>query len=269
MTPPGLEAILAAHRRRVVADLRPPEQLLDTARSSPRPRDFAAALRGDGIALIAELKRRSPSRGDLAPELDPSRLAKAYAAGGAAALSVLTDQEFFGGSWDDLREARAASGLPVLRKDFTLSPLDVCDARIGGADALLLIVAALDDSLLGDLLTLARELELSALVEAHDESEIDRAVRAGAEIVGVNQRDLGDFTVDPSRAARFAHLIPPGLLRVAESGVRGPDDVLRAAEAGYDAVLVGEHLVTSTDPEAEASKLVEAGRQSGATGSGG
>lgn len=260
MIPARLEAIVAHHRSRAADDPRLLEELLVAARDSALPRNFAGALAvgaaGPGIALIAEVKRRSPSRGELAPGLVAADLAKAYAAGGAACLSVLTDERFFGGSWEDLGDSREASGLPVLRKDFTVSPLDLCDARINGADAVLLIVAILDDRELSDYLDLAADLELTALVEAHDEAEIDRAVRAGARLVGVNQRDLGDFSVDHSRAERLAGMIPPGVLSVAESGIRSPDDVRRAAAAGYSAVLVGEHLVTSEDPEGEARRLL-------------
>lgn len=257
MIPARLAAIVEHHQRRVADDPRSAERLLEEARSRPAPRDFAAAISGSGISLIAEIKRRSPSRGWLARDLDPAQLAKAYAAGGATCLSVLTDAEFFGGAWEDLAEARQAAGLPVLRKDFTLSPLDVCDARLNGADAILLIAAVLDDAQLRDFRALADELGLGALVEAHDEREIDRALASGATVVGVNQRDLGDFSVDPERAARLAGRIPATVLSVAESGVRSRADVQRAAEAGYSAVLVGEHLVTSADPESAARALLE------------
>lgn len=256
MTAIGLAEIVAGHRARVAADRRSFEAELEIARNSPSPRDFAGALGDDKISLIAEVKRRSPSRGDLAPHLEPGPLAKAYVAGGASAVSVLTDENFFGGSWADLHEARSACGVPVLRKDFTLSPLDVCDVRSKGADAVLLIAAVLEDGLLAELVALAAELGLVALVETHTEGEIDRALAAGATVVGINQRDLGDFTVDPERAARLASAVPAGCVRVAESGVRSPEDVRRAAAAGFDAVLVGEQLVTAADPEAEARRLV-------------
>jgi indole-3-glycerol phosphate synthase len=220
-------------------------------------RGFAAALRGagEGIAVIAEIKRRSPSRGELHPGLDPARLAGQYAEGGAACLSVLTDEEFFGGSPDDLRAAREAVDLPVLRKDFTVSAADVCDARLMGADAVLLIVAALDDAELRDLHAVATELGLDALVEVHDEAELDRALAAGADLIGVNQRDLTTFEVDPARAQRVAAAMPEGVLRVAESGVQGPDDAAVLAAAGFHAVLVGESLVTSGDPAAAVRAL--------------
>ncbi|MGH9154241.1 MAG: indole-3-glycerol phosphate synthase TrpC, partial [Acidimicrobiales bacterium] len=203
----------------------------------------------------AEVKRRSPSRGDLAPDAVPAVLAKAYADGGATCLSVLTDARFFGGSPEDLAEARAATDLPVLRKDFTVSERDVCDARLMGADAVLLIVAALDGGELGRLVRLAGEVGLDAVVEVHDEAELERALAAGARLVGVNQRDLTTFEVDPGRAVRVAAAVPDGVVTIAESGIRGPQDAARLAAAGYDAVLVGESLVTSDDPAAAVRAL--------------
>jgi indole-3-glycerol phosphate synthase len=255
-----LDRILAAHRAGAAADDRAVAPLVAEARAQSLPRGFAAALRdAEGLAVIAEVKRRSPSKGDLAAELDPAALAQAYERGGAACLSVLTDAEFFGGSPDDLRAARAATRLPVLRKDFTVSPADVCDARIMGADAVLLIAAALDDDELADLHTLAVDIGLDALVEVHDEAELDRALAAGAHVVGVNQRDLVTFEVDNERAVRVGAAIPPTVVRVAESGVRGPDDAAALAAAGFDAVLVGELLVSSGDAAA-AVELLRSGR---------
>jgi indole-3-glycerol phosphate synthase len=198
--------------------------------------------------VIAEVKRRSPSKGPLALDLDPAILARQYESGGAACLSVLTDIGFFGGSSEDLAAARAACSLPVLRKDFTVSARDVCDARLMGADCVLLIAAALDQHELVAFLGLAGELSIDALVEIHDEAELDRAVAAGADLIGVNQRDLVTFEVDTARAVRMAPQIPDGVVRVAESGIDGPADAAVLAEAGYHAVLVGEHLVTSGDP---------------------
>jgi indole-3-glycerol phosphate synthase len=244
-----LDRILDAHRAAARHDARPLERLVDEARAAAAGvRPFAEALRGDGVAVVAEVKRRSPSRGDLAPDLVPSVLAKAYADGGAACLSVLTDPEFFGGSAADLAEARAAVDLPVLRKDFTVSERDVCDARIMGADAVLLIVAALDEGELRAFAELAVELRLAALFEAHDEREVERALSAGARLVGVNQRDLCTFEVDTERAVRVARAIPDEVVSVAESGIVGGADVRRLRDAGYDAVLVGETLVRSPDP---------------------
>ncbi|MCU1454007.1 MAG: trpC, partial [Acidimicrobiales bacterium] len=219
-------------------------------------RGFRAALAAaDGLAVVAEVKRRSPSKGALVPDLDPAAVASAYEAGGATCLSVLTDEAFFGGSAADLRAARAACALPVLRKDFTVSAIDVCDARLMGADAVLLIAAALDDAELRSLHDLAVELGLDALVEVHDEPELARALAVGATMVGVNQRDLVTFEVDTARAVALAPLMPEGVVRVAESGVQGPSDAQALADAGYHAVLVGESLVTSGDPRAATAAL--------------
>jgi indole-3-glycerol phosphate synthase len=253
-----LDDILAAHRARAAADGRTLDALVERARQASPVRDFAAALAGPGLAVIAEVKRRSPSKGPLAPDLVPGLLAKQYDAGGAAALSVLTDTDHFGGSFADLVEARSAVDLPVLRKDFTVDARDVAEARFVGADAVLLIVAALDDAELRDFHALADELGLAVLVEAHDEAEVERGLAAGARIVGVNQRDLVTFEVDTDRAVRVAASIPEGVLKVAESGIRSPADAARLADAGYDAVLVGEHLVTSGDPARALEELVAA-----------
>jgi indole-3-glycerol phosphate synthase len=227
-------------------------------------RGFRAALEmvaasGD-IAVISEIKRRSPSKGDLAPGLDPVELAQQYERGGAVCLSVLTDVDFFGGSIEDLVAARAACTLPVLRKDFTVSARDVCDARIMGADCVLLIAAALDQAELESFLKLAHAIGFDALVEIHDEAELDRAVAAGADLIGVNQRDLVTFAVDTDRAVRMAPQMPTGVVRVAESGITGPADAATLASAGYHAVLVGEHLVTSGDPEGGVAALRSARR---------
>lgn len=205
--------------------------------------------------MIAEIKRRSPSKGDLAPGLDPAALAATYEAGGAAALSVLTDKKFFGGSPEDLAAARAAVSLPVLRKDFTVSEADVCDARLMGADAVLLIVAALDDDELARLHALAIAVGLDALVEVHDEDEAARAMAVGARLIGVNQRDLETFEVDAARALQVARALPDGVVRIAESGISGAADAARLAGAGYHAVLVGESLVTADDPGAAVGAL--------------
>jgi|SRR5579872_1572697 len=261
-----LDGILAWHRRRAASDPRDADDLLERAGatlSADPVRDFAGALRRGGAgpasscpALIAELKRRSPSKGDLAPDLDPAALASSYEAGGAAALSVLTDEPHFGGSPSDLAAARSATRIPVLRKDFTVAPSDVCDARLMGADAVLLIVAGLADDELGRLLELTTSLGMSALVEVHDEAEASRALAAGASLVGVNQRDLHSFEVDTERAVRLAAALPDGVTKVAESGIRGHDDAERLREAGYDAVLVGESLLTSDDPQAAVRALL-------------
>lgn len=261
-----LDRILVAHREAAQRDRRDQEELLDQARAAGPVRDFVGALRaGESLGVIAEVKRRSPSKGNLHPDLDPETIARSYGRGGANCLSVLTDADFFGGSAEDLRRARVAAGVPVLRKDFTVTAADVCDARIMGADAVLLIVAALDASELADFHALARELELTALVETHDEAEVERALAVGASVIGVNQRDLVTFDVDTGRAVRVAESIPDGVLRVAESGIGGVDDARRLADAGYDAVLVGESLVTAPDPGAAVAALRTVSRSHGAT----
>lgn len=247
------------HREAASRDDRPFDALVERAMSIAPARGFRAALEaiaasGD-LAVISEIKRRSPSKGELAPGLDPDVLARQYEAGGAACLSVLTDVEFFGGSVDDLVAARAACALPVLRKDFTVSARDVCDARIMGADCVLLIAAALDQAELESFLKLAHAVGFDALVEIHDEAELERAIGAGADLIGVNQRDLVTFAVDAERAVRMAPQMPEGVVKVAESGITGPGDAALLAAAGYHAVLVGEHLVTSGDPEAGVAAL--------------
>jgi len=256
MTTTYLDRILAAHREVAAADTRALAPLVEQAARMPSTRGFRAALAAsDGLAVIAEVKRRSPSKGPLAADLDPAVMAAAYAVGGAACLSVLTDEMFFGGSATDLALARDACTLPVLRKDFTVSALDVVDARLMRADAVLLIVAALDGGELGELLDLAHDLGLDALVEIHDEAELERAVDAGADLVGVNQRDLVTFALDTARAVRMAPQMPPGVVRVAESGIAGPVDAAALRAAGYHAVLVGEALVTSGSPAAAAAAV--------------
>lgn len=251
-----LDDIVAAHRATAASDERPEAPLLAAALTAPPARPFARALADDDeLTVIAEVKRRSPSRGALAPDLVPRALARAYQAGGAGALSVLTDAEFFAGSPADLSAAREACSLPVLRKDFTVDRRDVIDARIMGADAVLLIVAALTDTDLGMLLELAGEVGLDALVEVHDEAEADRALAAGATLIGVNQRDLTTFAITAGLALRLAPRLPSGTVSVAESGITGGEDARRLADAGYDAVLVGEHLVTSADPAAAVRSL--------------
>jgi indole-3-glycerol phosphate synthase len=254
--PTYLADILAAHRTRAAADRRALPELVERAVSTPPPRDFAGALRGGGLSCIAEIKRRSPSKGDLDPGLQADLVAKDYVAGGAACLSVLTDVDFFGGSAADLAAAREASGLPVLRKDFTVQEADVADARLLGADAVLLIAAALSDSELATCAALADQLGLAALVEVHDEEELARALGADAALIGVNQRDLRTFQVDHERACALAARIPSGVVAVAESGIRDDADARRLAAAGYDAILVGETLVRAADRPAQLRALV-------------
>jgi indole-3-glycerol phosphate synthase len=261
-----LDRIVERHRAAAAADPRALDGLVEDARRCEPTRDFAAALRrSDELSVIAEIKRRSPSKGDLNRDLDPAALATRYAAGGASCLSVLTDEEFFGGSVADLQAARSAVTMPVLRKDFTVDPRDVADARLMGADAVLLIVAALDTTELAELHQLAASLGLDVLVEVHDEPELEAALAAGATMVGVNQRDLMTFEVDPERAVRVAAAIPPDAVKIAESGIRDADDVRRLADAGYDAVLIGETLVTAADPAAAVESLL-LGRRSACDG---
>jgi indole-3-glycerol phosphate synthase len=255
-----LDRILEVHRATAAADVRSTDLLVEQASSMAAPRGFRAALNGaPGLAVIAEIKRRSPSKGALALDVDAAVLARHYEQGGASALSILTDEEFFGGSASDLASAREATSLPVLRKDFTVAANDVCDARLMGADAVLIIAAALDDHELKDFLSLARTLGLDVLVEIHDEAELERALAVDADLIGVNQRDLVTFAVDHERAQRMAALMPPGIVRVAESGVRDADDAAALAAAGYDAVLVGESLVTAPDPSAAVTALRSTG----------
>jgi indole-3-glycerol phosphate synthase len=213
------------------------------------PRDPMPHLRGAGSSVIAEVKRRSPSKGDLAEIADPAALARRYAAGGAAAISVLTEERRFGGSLADLRAVRTAVETPLLRKDFLVEPYQVLEARAAGADLVLLIVAALDDDTLRRLHDLARELGMATLVEVHDEVETARAVELGAELVGVNARNLKTLGVDQDTFGRLAPLIPGDRVKVAESGIFGPVDVKRFVAEGARAVLVGEALVKDGDPE--------------------
>jgi len=262
-----LDDILAMKRDEVTLLHRPEVRVLlrSEALGAPTPRDFAGALRrADGSqAVIAEIKRRSPSKGDLAPDLDPAATAAAYAAGGAACLSVLTDRASFGGSVEDLRCAREACDLPVLRKDFVIDEIQVFETRAIGADAMLLIVAALpDDAVFVDLHTLATELGLAVLVEAHDAAEAERALGIGARIVGVNARDLGTFAEDLGVGERLASMFPRDVIAVAESAIRSTDDATRMARAGFDAVLVGEMLVKSDDPTATVRELASITRES-------
>lgn len=253
-----LDDILAAHRRAAEDDTRALGELVEAALTRPPCRGFASALAAPGLSVIAEIKRRSPSRGDLAPGLVPSVVAKTYEDGGAASLSVLTDEAHFGGSVADLAEARAAVDIPVLRKDFTVASNDVCDARLMGADAVLLIVAALSDVELTTYLALATDLGLDVLVEVHDAAEAERALGAGASVVGVNARDLRTFEVDLPGAAALIADLPASVVRVAESGITSPADAALVAAAGCDAVLVGEHLVTAVDAAESLRELVAA-----------
>lgn len=235
------------------------DDLKAQAHRMPEAMDPMPAFRGDGISIIAEVKRSSPSKGALADIADPAALAGEYAAGGAAAISVLTEGRRFGGSLDDLRQVRGRVDIPVLRKDFIVSSYQLWEARAAGADMALLIAAALEQEALVSLIERAVSIGLTPLVEVHDEEETRRAVDAGAVLIGVNNRNLKTLDVDRSTFGRLAPLIPSNLVRVAESGVRGPHDVIEFARAGADVVLVGETLVTGRDPRASVADLVAAG----------
>jgi len=233
----------------------PEGTLLLHARSASPPRDLEAALRRPGLSVIAEVKRSSPSAGEIA-DVDPAAQAASYAEGGAAAVSVLTEPRHFGGSLADLRSVRARVALPVLRKDFVIHPSQVIQSRAEGADAVLLIAAALTVSELEELRCVAEELGMAALVEAHAEEDLDRAVASGAGIVGVNARDLETLEVDLERGLRLAVAVPPDRVLVLESGIRSAEDARRAEAAGAHAVLVGEALMRAADPAAAVRKLV-------------
>lgn len=258
-----LDRIVARTRESLAADEKrqPLESLRESAAAAPPPRGFAAALSRPGrVNLIAEHKRRSPSRGAIREDLAPSDVARRYAGAGAAALSVLTEPEWFGGSLAHLVEARAAVGVPVLRKDFVVDPRQLWEARAAGADAALLIVAALTDAELVSLLEAARAASLDALVEVHDREELARALDAGAGIVGVNNRNLRTLEVRVETSFELAPSIPDAVVAVAESGLRTGADLRRLRDAGFDAFLVGESLMSAEDPGAAlAALLADAG----------
>lgn len=256
-----LERMLAHTRldvreRRARADL----ALLERQAAAHRPRGFEAALRRtaeSGTAVIAELKKASPSRGLIRADFDPVALARGLEAAGAAALSVLTDTEFFQGSLENLTLASAAVEIPCLRKDFMVDAFQVLEARAAGADAILLIVAALEDAELKDLYAEARRMELDVLCEIHDREELERAVALGFGVIGVNSRNLHTMQVDAQTQIELAQSLPSGALRVAESGIRSAADIARMAEAGFDAFLVGESLMREPDPGAALASLLE------------
>lgn len=254
-----LDAILRHHRERAAGDIRNLGDLSDAVSRMPQTRGFVSAIRHSStqqLAVISEIKRRSPSKGALNLDLDAAVLASNYESAGASCLSVLTDEPHFGGSVADLQSARAACSIPVLRKDFTVAEVDVFDARLMGADCVLLIVAALDRHELADLHNLAVSIGLDVLVEVHDEQELEIALAVGADMVGVNQRDLFTFEVDTERALRVGRSMPDGVVKVAESGIRNHVDAEAMCAAGFDAILVGETLVKSKDPVAELRSLI-------------
>jgi indole-3-glycerol phosphate synthase len=235
----------------------PLSELKAAAREKAPPLDFAAALKGKNIRLIAEVKRASPSRGALKPDLDAVSLAETYARCGAAAISVLTEGHYFGGSGEDLKAIRhKLPKIPLLRKDFILKPYQVFESRAWGADALLLIVAILDDSQLKELLSLSRELGMQCLVEVHSQEELKRALAGGARIIGINNRNLDTLAVDIDVTPRLRPLIPPERVVVSESGIKGRGDIQRLRKLGVNAVLIGEALVTASDVAAKIKELL-------------
>ena len=250
----GVRADLADRQQHVSLD-----QLREAVDHVPLAIDPMPALRRPGVGVIAEVKRRSPSKGELADIPDPAVLASAYEAGGASVISVLTERRRFGGTLDDLRAVRAAVRIPVLRKDFIVTDYQLWEARAAGADLVLLIVAALDQPLLEALHEQALDLGMTPLVEVHDEAEVERAVAAGATLVGVNARNLKTLEVDRETFPRVAAAVPQDSVKVAESGIRGPEDVQVLARSGADAVLVGETLVRGHDPRAAVAALIAAG----------
>jgi indole-3-glycerol phosphate synthase len=256
-----LDDIVAGVREDVAAReaATPLADVMAAARDARPALDAFAALRAPGVGVIAEVKRQSPSKGALADIPDPADLARQYAAGGARVISVLTERRRFGGSQADLAAVRAAVDVPLLCKDFVVSSYQVHEARAYGADVVLLIVAALEQNVLTGLLERAESLGMTALVEVHTEAEADRALAAGASVIGVNARDLTTLQVDRSTFERIAPGLPSGVVKVAESGVRGPHDLIAYAAAGADAVLVGEGLVTAGDARQAVADLVTAG----------
>jgi indole-3-glycerol phosphate synthase len=250
----GVRADLAARQRAV-----PLDRVKEAAGEAPAPRNCIAALKGGDVAVIAEVKRASPSKGALAAIADPAALAMDYEAGGARVISVLTEPRRFGGSLEDLAAVREAVQVPVLRKDFIVSSYQLWEARAHGADVVLLIVAALEQNALVSLVERALSIDLVPLVEVHTEEELDRALDAGARVLGINARNLATLDVDRSVFGRLAPRVPEGIIKIAESGIRGPHDLLAYAAAGADAVLVGESLVTGKDPRSAVADLVTAG----------
>jgi indole-3-glycerol phosphate synthase len=236
-----------AHRKRVL-----PEVALKIAveKKAPPARDFAAALCRDGLNIVAELKKASPSLGVIRDEYSPAALADQLQRAGAAALSVLTEEDFFSGSLADLKEARKVAEIPILRKDFIVDPWQIWEARAAGADSFLLIAAVLSDAALTELLELARSLKMEPLIEVHCRDELDRVLRAGARIIGVNNRDLRNFQVRLETSLELIAAIPENCVAVSESGLRAHEDLVRLRSAGFDAFLIGEHLMKSPDPAA-------------------
>lgn len=267
-----LDEIMTYHRERLPKVMRevPLEDLRAFASVTPHPVDFCKALSSPGVSLIAECKKASPSKGLLVPKYDPEFLAQTYVRAGASAISVLTDGRHFQGTLDDLRSVkettllkqnrRPGDGVAVLRKDFIFHPYQVYEARVAGADALLLIVRVLSDTELRDLLEIAHKMSMQALVEVHTVEEMTRALAVESRVIGVNNRNLQTFEVDFDNTARLRDMVPPEIVMVGESGIKNPGDVERMARIGVDAVLVGEMLVRSKDVYKSARSLVAAGQ---------
>lgn len=252
-----LEQIVADTRRGLDErkKVRPASDLEKVALASPPPRDFRAALQGEEVNIIAEIKRASPSKGWLSPALNVKDVAKAYTRGGAVALSVLTESSWFKGGLADLDQARQATHLPLLCKDFIVDPYQIYEARINGADAVLIISAILSLAEMRALMGRAQDLNTACLVEVHNEAELENALSANAKLIGINNRNLADFSVDLNTTLRIRPLIPGGIIVVSESGIMSPDDARRLTAAGVDALLVGESLVSSSDPEARIREM--------------
>lgn len=254
-----LRTIVAARRQRI-AEVRattPIENLRQIAESRSEFRSFAKAISGEVLSVIAELKRASPSRGLLRPDYHPPEIAASYQQAGASALSVLTEEQFFQGSLNDLKKARQAVRIPVLRKDFIVDEYQIYEAVAAGADAFLLIVAALDDQDLKRFIQLSKQLHVAALVEVHTAAELERAVSAGARIIGVNNRNLKTLEVNLETSFRLREKIPSSCLTVSESGIKSGNDLEKLAKAGFHAVLIGEHLMLAGDPGKELSNLLK------------
>jgi indole-3-glycerol phosphate synthase len=257
--PAGILKTIVEEKKQVLErgkKVTPVSALMERIAGRPAPLDFAAALRGEKIKLIAEVKQASPSRGLLRPDFDPVALARTYAASGAAAISVLTEEKYFQGSLEHLTSVRRAVNIPLLRKDFIFDEYQVIETAASGADALLLIAAILDDSQLGKLLALARSLGLACLVEAHNEEELTKALLAGAGIIGINNRDLNTFKVDTDVTRRLRLLVSAENIVVSESGIHGREDMKKMRECKVDAVLVGEALLTAADISAMVKELL-------------
>ncbi len=256
-----LDKIMLWHRMRAKDDHRDVKELIRMTHDLPPTRSLSGSLtEQSGVSIIAEVKRRSPSKGELAPDISVSDQVASYVQGGAKGISILTDREFFSGSMDDIKLARTLTDLPILRKDFTVSELDVLDARLIGADAVLLIAAALSVEEVVRFSDLAHRVGLEVLLEVHNEEELAQLDDSVADILGINQRDLTTFSVDTTRALKLSKLVPAGLVKIAESGVSDPEQLTTLSKAGFDGALIGEALIRAKSPEELLRAFVTAGR---------